>query len=483
MRKEVQKEMDILFNTYLDKKLFLEEENNKLNKNIKFSEYNIELIIRPECNQTCEYCYIYKHGDKIFPKEYRADNKTTLKNIDMLLDYLFNTRKTYPSGWEIYAGDLFYDNIWFDIMDIFIKYYTELYNNNQFFKNNITEIVMPCNLSFCRQDEKIEKVEKYLEKLKKINIRFMFSYSTDGLYAVEFREKNNNANQEWFDKTFNFCNSHKFGYHPMISSENIHNAIKNYDWWFNQLSKYNGFQDEPRNLYGNSNLYLPMFLEVRNDGWTDEKIYKYLMLLEHMLQHRLELCGNNIEHLTKHLFVKYEPSERPELLTRLKENDLIRLNIKNFNGNSPTCAVGFLVAINCANLLISPCHRLAYPHLSGGQFSLNEEKNKIIGISANYGVNGYINMHDVNMFYMSGCSNCEVKYFCYGGCLGSQYEANTDPFIQIPSVCRLLKAKYAFLIKRYYELGIIDCMIKDEEVDNHTKEKILNYMRFMGYDI
>ena len=72
-----------------------------------------------------------------------------------------------------------------------------------------------------------------------------------------------------------------------------------------------------------------MFLEVRNDGWTDEKIQKYLMLLEHMLQHRLELCENNIEHLTKHLFVRYEATERPELLTRLKENDLIRLNIRN----------------------------------------------------------------------------------------------------------------------------------------------------------
>lgn len=481
MRPEVQKEMDILLNTYLNKKLFTSLDENK--KEIAFSNYNIELIIRPECNQTCEYCYIYKHGDKIFPKEKRVSNEVTLNNIDILLEFLFNEKKCYPPGWEIYAGDLFYDNIWFDLMDIFIKHYTKLYDENQFFKDNITEIVMPCNLSFCKDDQKIKKVEEYLEKLKKINIRFMFSYSTDGLYAVDYREKTKEANQNWFDKTFDFCNKHKFGYHPMISYENIDNSIKNYDWWFNQLAKYNGYQGHAKNLHGNTNLYLPMFLEVRNDGWTDEKIQKYLMLLEHMLQHRLELCENNIEHLTKHLFVRYEATERPELLTRLKENDLIRLNIRNHQGNSPTCAVGFLISINCANLHISPCHRLAYPHLTAGYFEINKKENKINDIKANYGLNGYINMHDVNMFYMSGCSNCEVKYFCYGGCLGSQYESNTDPFIQIPSVCRLLKAKYAYLIKRYYELGVIDCMLKDEEIDEHIKTKIINYMRYMGYEI
>lgn len=150
MRPEVQKEMDILLNTYLNKKLFTSLDENK--KEIAFSNYNIELIIRPECNQTCEYCYIYKHGDKIFPKEKRVSNEVTLNNIDILLEFLFNEKKCYPPGWEIYAGDLFYDNIWFDLMDIFIKHYTKLYDENQFFKDNITEIVMPCNLSFCKDD-------------------------------------------------------------------------------------------------------------------------------------------------------------------------------------------------------------------------------------------------------------------------------------------------------------------------------------------
>ena len=41
----------------------------------------IELIVRPECNQQCEYCYLVQHGDKSYPKETRADKATIIKNI------------------------------------------------------------------------------------------------------------------------------------------------------------------------------------------------------------------------------------------------------------------------------------------------------------------------------------------------------------------------------------------------------------------
>lgn len=34
---------------------------------------SIELIIRPECNQKCQYCYITNHGDELYPKEERLD--------------------------------------------------------------------------------------------------------------------------------------------------------------------------------------------------------------------------------------------------------------------------------------------------------------------------------------------------------------------------------------------------------------------------
>jgi DNA repair photolyase len=50
---------NILLNSYLNTVLFN-------NNNSKFID-SVELIIRPECNQKCEYCYIYKYGDKLYP--------------------------------------------------------------------------------------------------------------------------------------------------------------------------------------------------------------------------------------------------------------------------------------------------------------------------------------------------------------------------------------------------------------------------------
>jgi len=43
-------------------------------------------------------------------------------------------------------------------------------------------------------------------------------------------------------------------------------------------------------------------LEVRNDGWTEESINKYLKLLEHMVWKRYEMLNYDIEKFACHLF-------------------------------------------------------------------------------------------------------------------------------------------------------------------------------------
>ena len=52
----------------------------------------IELIVRPQCNQKCEYCYIYKHGDDLYPVEERISDDEILNHLDSFLDYVFNKR-------------------------------------------------------------------------------------------------------------------------------------------------------------------------------------------------------------------------------------------------------------------------------------------------------------------------------------------------------------------------------------------------------
>lgn len=67
----------------------------------------LEFFITPQCNQHCDYCYLVKNGNKLYPKEIR-DNKTILNNLKAYLDYLIEVKHitTIP------RIDLFSGEIW-----------------------------------------------------------------------------------------------------------------------------------------------------------------------------------------------------------------------------------------------------------------------------------------------------------------------------------------------------------------------------------
>ena len=109
----------------------------------------------------------------------------------------------------------------------------------------------------------------------------------------------------------------KAGFHPMVSYESIDSAIENYDWWLEQYKKY--FPDAPEKPFS------PMFLEVRNDGWTDEAIEKYLNLLHHVIEVRYKACHESVDELAKNLFGPHEKSE--PIGCRVDSYDLIKLNL------------------------------------------------------------------------------------------------------------------------------------------------------------
>ena len=430
----IQNENDKILENYLNKKF--------LHSNL-VSTQNIELIIRPECNQKCEYCYIVKYGEELYPLNSRLDKKGLLKNIDMLLEYFLVEQKVTTTTWDIFAGDLFYDDIWFDIIDLFYKYYSADYYQNEFLKNNRVRIILPTNFSFVRDDNKIKRFEEQYEKMLSLGIRIHLSYSTDGLYATESREKTD-LNQDWFDKTLSFCAKHGFGVHPMVSYENIHNYIENYQWWIENMAKH--FNDPDF-------MWSPMFLQVRNDGWTTETIEKYIELLNYMIDFRLELFDGDLQKFAEHL----GQGDSDEYLLKSPYSDLIRLLATSKTNNSINCSLPNTLTINCANLKISPCHRLTYNSLAGGQFQVQDDK--IIGIKSLPGLSSYLNIMEHNRFLRPDCIQCEVKDFCMQGCLGAQFEYSGDPFKAVPSVCRFLKTSYGFLIKKYFDIGVMDILL------------------------
>lgn len=196
-------ENDNFVNTLLNIKLFNNEYKGKNFKSDNYKECwankGIELIIRPECNQKCEYCYITQRGKKLYPIEERIDKEEILSNIKKLLDYLLYDRKCYVGIWELFAGDLFFDDLYFDIVDIFYNYFEYINNNIPYLlKERKAEIITPSNFqALLSNNDRIAKLEEYIEKFEKINVVLGFSWSTDGKYNVDTREKKELSDEYW----------------------------------------------------------------------------------------------------------------------------------------------------------------------------------------------------------------------------------------------------------------------------------------------
>ena len=162
-----------LLQFFMDNMLFNSKSTGKLGTPANMV---LELIVRPECNQTCEYCYIYKHGKELYPIHERVSSEVTIKNIQALMNYLYDNH-SFIKTIEIFAGDLFYDNIVFDVFDILYDYYKKIFDNYPFIddytvtnaEDSLTfltrdpgfSIIMPCNFSFANNPEQVKKLKSY----------------------------------------------------------------------------------------------------------------------------------------------------------------------------------------------------------------------------------------------------------------------------------------------------------------------------------
>lgn len=450
-------------------------------------ELSIELIIRPECNQKCDYCYITQYGDELYPHEYRVNNQTILNNLQMFLDYCLEN-EIYCAHWELFAGDLFYDNLWFNIMDIFKPYFLNLQKKVDY---KAYKVLLPCNCSFFHDIEKTNKVSQYINDFEKIGVRISFSWSHDGPDLKQVREKRE-LNDEFYKTAFEFLEKHHYGSHPMISVEGIDEVKNQYNWWKEKWA-------ERRKKNPQFKEYLPMFLEVRNNNWSKESIDKYLTFLDYVVEDRLVLCDNNPEKLAYHLFYtrprnnKIKSEYASHLIPLEAPNDFIRLHYGDQEKNKKNCTLGNSYSINLSKLTLVPCHRMTYEFFEAGQFITNSicatnkkneltnnnyinskilnPKQKIIGLEAKQGLSAYLNVQSANPRFAPKCCVCEFRDLCMKGCYGSQFETYGDWSMPIPEVCELLKAKYDFLIKKYYSLGVFDVIFQNPKFPMKDKAK------------
>lgn len=464
--KECLKDDKILFKHYMNTNLLpepLPERSYYLNKN------GLELIIRPECNLHCEYCYIAQHGKELYPT--RIDKEKTLKNLDLFLDYIYNIRKNYFYVIELFAGDLFYDEIFFDIMDLFKKYLTPIKERFPEIFNQLTVICIPSNLTFVIEKPHLkEKIYQLLNEFREnFNIKISFSWSTDGMYATDIRERKK-LDERYFDTIFEFCIKTNSGYHPMLSAQSMNTAIQNYDWWMEKMRTIDPTQD-----------FQPMLLEVRNDDWTDESIEQYMKLLDHMMETRFKMCDSDYDKLAYHFWIG---DGQNGTLKTLGNYDPLMLT---FNSQIPqeekiSCTVQSDIMLNCTNLSLVLCHRTTYPHLTPAYFITDENNEHIIDYKVN-NVATYLSCRTVKNSMLPICIDCEWNDICLHGCFGAQYEAHGEILAPIPSVCKMFKQKFSHLLKLYYKYNIIQLGLDKKYIDENLQDKIIDFCRKAGLEI
>lgn len=444
-----------LFKNFLDRTFFKQWKKDKNRDKNNFDR--LEIILSPDCNLGCKYCYIHKYKHKLYPKEIREKEKI-LNNLDMLLDWLIDNR--YTPKIDLFSGDPLTQSIGLEALEIIYNKYHSVEE-----KYRISSISIPTNYTFFLDEELTQKIKAMIKNFKSIGIDIVLSASFDG----ELIEKDNRPfipgkylddgmivkpekevrDDEYYSKLFEFNSEYKYGFHPMIYSNKIEMWKENFLWFQEQFKKYN------IPFY---NIYL---LEVRNKEWNNDQIKEFGKFIEFLIKWTFSLLDGNIEKYFNFLF-----------------------NLKGFNilssplntiGRGLGCSLQAMLYVRLGDLSIVPCHRTMYEGYEYGTFETID--NTIVDIKCT-NPELAIGVYSFEANTAPFCSTCILKHICSKGCLGSQLEETNDMFMPIPSVCKLEHYKIKSMIKAYTELGIFDDIL--QRVNDNKRYTLIKLKEMMG---
>lgn len=431
-----QDEKDLLLE-YMLNKLYMIFQEDPDNRTPTVHKCGLEMYLTPDCNQNCSYCYLCKYKDELYPAELR-NPETILKNLRIFLNYCLE-KKINPPRFDLFSGEIWDTQFGYDVLQIVYEAIEKGFHPNM--------IVIPSNFSFVLNDESLQRINDYTDKIQKHDVRMCWSCSNDGWYVDKMtRPFNNDSDYElkkgtkaYYERLFDFCKKWNLGFHPMVSAHGIEYWCENFDWWMKEL--------KTRDFKPTSAI---MFLETRNDDWTEDKIIHYLKYLNHVIDwHQNEYFG-------KHELFKNDSNAFKKWI----HHSLEKTPHSNYSPLfctdrqiHPGCTVHRTLAVRLGDLAIVPCHRTSYAELIGGYFKV--ENNEIIGVHAeNIQIMNQIWFN--NMQGVAKCGGCPYNSYCLKGCYGSQFENTGDLFYPCSTVCDLYQAKIIFLYHKYGKLGLID---------------------------
>ena len=220
----------------------------------------LELILSPQCNLKCSYCYLWPNADNLF-EGCSYDKEKILSNLRLVMEWMEHNHFCPPI--DIFSGEVFAQSLGYDALEIIYEYQSRIDPEYR-----IPSILIPTNMTFICSDELTARVDDFRDRFASIGIKFYLSASVDGKYIETNRSYDCNIDIDinvvrddaYYDKLFDYCIQHDILFHPMIYSRNIDKWKDNFLWFKENLEKRGA------SVWGT---YL---LEVRNEEWTQSEI-------------------------------------------------------------------------------------------------------------------------------------------------------------------------------------------------------------------
>ena len=423
-----QKENDFLLYTILNERFFKPWLDPDCNL---WRTAGIELYITNQCNQHCEYCYLY-NNEKIYPS-FGNNHLNIIHNLQLFLDWLLEKQYSIPNI-DLFSGEIWHTQLGRDCLKTLLKYILK--------GLNINRINIPTNGTFILKDETLQPILEYRQLFLNAGTILTFSLSIDGAIIDDINRPHNDnttVDDDYYEKIFSFCKITESDFHPMVAACSIEHWKENFIWWKNQIKKYNFSENTHSKV---------MMLEVRNNDWTDSKIQSYCDFISFLANDFFqEICHKNIKTFTR--FVLGDDIEN------LGQYSYLPWVFAENNLQIP-CTIPYQLCVRLGDLAICPCHRTAYEKNLYGKFKV--ENDKIMGIfSQNFYLAGRI-LTANHLLCSIKCDTCKYAPYCIQGCLGAQIEAHKDLLLPINNVCNLLKQKTRTKLKIYEQLGCFDYM-------------------------
>jgi len=450
-----QKENNALIWNFLSRTFF---EGYKHPGDEKWANFHgLELIPNYECNLGCQYCYVNRYGEALYPSKDWHNDELLMKNLNITINWLLENN--YDPKLELFSGEAMVQNIGYQILETLLDR----------LKGKNGPIVVPTNYTWILSKERTIKMQELIDRSRKDGPPISLSASFDGKYCEANRPFRGSitrgcepSNRIWeietnpkfidprddayYDKCFDFAAKNRFGFHPMIYNLTIDKWIQNFEWFQENMKK----RDIPWH-----NIYL---LEVRNVEWSKKETVQFGEFVEYLMNFAWKMSGNKYEIFRNFLFRDKGFNILSSCLTQC--------------GRGLGCSLQSGLYLRLADFSLGPCHRQSYEHMNMGNFTT--DGHTITGVDVK---NPELYIAEVTCNYRSFpyCEQCGIKHICSGGCLGAQYEVSGDSFTPFPTMCRMEMMKVRSIGESLKSLGVLDYIL--DSVRKEKADQIRNVLR------